>query len=150
MVDCLIDSRIQNDFFDHSFVSIVSLFFLFSNRCFVDRMKNNNFVEIDPSIIYFTHSKIRIRFTGCCKLLEETLEEIKTGITAIESIPKIRVIYDGTRYYSLNNRRLWVFKELNKIGLLDLVKVELKRPESKSEIKLSQSQLSLDSKAILK
>jgi len=46
---------------------------------------------IKPSTIYFTHSKIRKQFTGCGKLLQETLDEIVNGITPISAIPLILV-----------------------------------------------------------
>lgn len=106
--------------------------------------------EIDPSAVYFTHSKIRKQFSGNGKLLSETLEEVLNGTTKVEAIPKIRVIFDGSRYYSMNNRRLWVYKELQKRGKLATVKVELRRAESKSEARLGQQTLALEAKAILK
>ncbi len=103
-------------------------------------------------IIYFTHSKIRKNFSGNGKLLTETLSEILDGRTKIEDIPKIRVIHDdvSNRYYSLNNRRLWLFKELNKSGQLASVVVELRRAETKSEARLGQQTLSLQAKPVLK
>ena len=51
----------------------------------------NQITILKPSEIYFTHSVISYKFTGCGKMLEETLNEIITGITSIESIPKIKV-----------------------------------------------------------
>lgn len=60
--------------------------------------------SIKPSDIYFTHSTISGKFTGCGKFLDETLNEIITGVTAIEDIPKIKVFYtyqNGTiKYFS--------------------------------------------------
>lgn len=107
-------------------------------------------IEIDPSLVYFTHSKIRKQFSGCGKALQETLDEIVTGRTKVEDLPLIRVIYDGSRHYSLNNRRLWVLKELHKMGKLGLVKVELRKPETKSEARLGKQTLSLNAKPVLK
>lgn len=107
-------------------------------------------VELNVAEIYFSHSKIRNRFTGCSKLLQETLDEIIAGKTTIEDIPMISVIYDGIRYFSLNNRRLWVFKELAKLGKLEKIKVNLKKPVTRNEMKLCQNQLSLNAKACLK
>ncbi|KAI8914375.1 hypothetical protein EDD86DRAFT_273454 [Gorgonomyces haynaldii] len=109
-------------------------------------------MDIDPAIIYFTHSKIRNRFSGCGKLLQETLEEILNGTTTVAQIPKIRVIYDQEtdRYYSLNNRRLWLFKQLKQLGKLDTILVELRRPETKQEARLGKQTLSLNAKPCLK
>ena len=108
-----------------------------------------NTIELDPEIIYFTHSKIRKQFSGCGKFLQETLDEIIQGTTTIDQIPLIRVIYHE-KYYSMNNRRLWLFKELKRLGRLDVITVELKRAESKSEIRLGTQMLSLQAKPCLK
>lgn len=89
--------------------------------------------DLEISLIHFTHSKIRGTFTGCGKTLEATLKEIKEGVTKIDDIPRIKVIFDGSRYYSMNNRRLWVFKQLEAEGLLKTVPVflEAEKPTSK-------------------
>jgi hypothetical protein len=94
---------------------------------------------LQPSVIYFTHSNINFKFTGCGKLLEETLNEIIVGKTSVEDIPKIKVFYtyeDGIiKYFSENNRRLWVFKQLEKLKLLDTIVVRLEKTNNKKYIK---------------
>lgn len=94
---------------------------------------------IKPSDIYFTHSTICYKFTGCGKLLDETLNEIITGVTRIEDIPKIKVFYtcqNGiVKYFSENNRRLWLFKKLQGLGLLDTVNVRIEPTNNKKYIK---------------
>jgi len=94
---------------------------------------------IKPSDIYFTHSIISYKFTGCGKLLDETLNEIINGITSIEDIPKIKVFYtcqNGiVKYFSENNRRLWLFKNLERLGLLDTVSVRIEKTNNKKYIK---------------
>jgi hypothetical protein len=84
-------------------------------------------IEIDPDIIYHTHSKIRNRFSGCGKLIEDTITEIISGKTKIEDLPIITVEYDGKNYYSLNNRRLYVIKHCKKIGLIKTILVRIKK-----------------------
>ena len=78
-------------------------------------------INIKPSEIYFSHSKINPRFTGCKKLISESLTEITTGATKISAIPKIKLYVAGDRYISENNRRLFLFKELEKLGLLETI-----------------------------
>ena len=99
----------------------------------------NQITILKTSDIYFTHSIISYKFTGCGKMLEETLNEIITGITSIESIPKIKVFYtyeNGIiKYFSENNRRLWVFKQLEKLKLLDAIEVRLEKTNNKKYIK---------------
>ena len=74
-------------------------------------------IQLDPDIIYFTHAKIRRCFsTG--KLISETFDEIKCGLTKISDIPTITVYHVDGKYYSLNNRRLHLFKMCKQNGLL--------------------------------
>eukprot|EP01128_Nolandella_sp_AFSM9_P006166 TRINITY_DN3109_c0_g1_i3.p1 TRINITY_DN3109_c0_g1~~TRINITY_DN3109_c0_g1_i3.p1 ORF type:complete len:186 (+),score=45.80 TRINITY_DN3109_c0_g1_i3:111-668(+) len=119
------------------------------------------------------HSKIKPVFsTG--KLIEDTLQEIIDGVTAIEDIPKIvviqvpndpaspegelddsweeqerggkrgkkrggkrgrgkgrgpakEVVVEEFSYYSMNNRRLWLFKRCHELGLLSKVPVRVRQ-----------------------
>lgn len=104
-------------------------------------MKHQNTYTIKPSIIYFTHSKIRKQFTGCGKMLQETLDELVSGVTPISQIPTIKVYTDGTNFYSMNNRRLWVFKELENRGLIHTIEVFLEPLPKHSKIKKNQHSL---------
>lgn len=76
-------------------------------------------IEIDPINIYFTHSRVRPFFTGCNKRIEDTLQEIVDKVTPISAIPLITVIQNGDDFFSLNNRRLYLFKTLRNMGLLE-------------------------------
>jgi hypothetical protein len=83
----------------------------------------HNIISINPSEIYFTHSRIRNRFTGCNKLINDTFLEITTNKTPISDIPMITVFKFNNNYYSYNNRRLYLFKELYKIGIIQNIDV---------------------------
>jgi hypothetical protein len=68
--------------------------------------------EVDPIYIRFMHSKIKPIFSDG-KSVTQTLEDIEKGKVKLSDIPLIVVIrQDDTHYYSMNNRRLWVFKKL--------------------------------------
>lgn len=82
--------------------------------------------EIDPSIIYHTHSRIRNTFSGCGKKVEDTLADLINKRIKITDIPIITVEYDGERFYSLNNRRLYVMKKCKEFGLINLIQVRVK------------------------
>ena len=104
-------------------------------------MKNKNnsnkaiLYKLRPSSIYFTHSKIRKQFTGCGKTLQTTLSELINGNTHISKIPNIKVYYDSKgNYYSMNNRRLWVFKEMEAMNLLETIDVYLEPVPKNSNI----------------
>jgi hypothetical protein len=101
-------------------------------------------VLINPSEIYFTHSKINQRFSGCRKLLSDTLNELIQDITKIKIIPKIKVFYvkhqNGIiKYYSENNRRLWVFKKLYQLGLIETIDVRLEESHNPNYLKNTYS-----------
>ena len=109
-------------------------------------MNKNNLVEIDRSIIYFTHSKLRKKFSDG-KIVEETFKQVLDGLVKIEDLPKIKVMYDPTsdRYISMNNRRLWVFKQLNSLGKLPTIMVQTENIKGKDN-KLSKNTYSLNAK----
>lgn len=95
------------------------------------KSKVNNFeIEINPSIIRFTHSRIRSQFTGCNKRIEETINEIIQQKLHISNLPLITVLYIHNEYYSLNNRRLYVIKYIQELGLLpnNMITIRLKQP----------------------
>ena len=108
-------------------------------------------IHIKPSDIYFTHSSICNKFTGCGKLLEDTLSELISGKTNIVDIPKIKVFHiiqnGNITYLSENNRRLWVFKELEKKGFLSTIEVRLEKTTNK---KYYKNTYSLDAKMKIK
>jgi len=84
-----------------------------------NKKKTDRIISIDCKDVRFTHSKIRPIFTGCGKRIEETLTEIREGVTMVSDLPLITVIEgaDGL-LFSLNNRRLYVLKQLRQEGLL--------------------------------
>mgnify|MGYP003385529235 CR=1 FL=1 len=76
-------------------------------------------LRLDPEVIRFTHSKIRPFFSGCGRRIEDTLTEILENKLTVEQLPLILVLPINGEYYSLNNRRLYVMKELRSRGLLN-------------------------------
>ena len=78
----------------------------------------NGLIDIDPDCIRFTHARIRPYFTGCGRRVEDTLADIIAGKMSINDFPKITVILNQGTYFSLNNRRLYVLKDLRLRGLL--------------------------------
>lgn len=103
--------------------------------------------SLNPSIIYFTHSRIRKQFSGCGKMISQTLSDLRFNPKMIENIPKIKVIYDhqNDRYISMNNRRLYVFKKLYEEGLIKEIPVYL---EINTKSKLGKNEYSLNARLI--
>ncbi|CAN0045830.1 unnamed protein product [Ascophyllum nodosum] len=81
--------------------------------------------DVDPRRVRYAHSKIKPVFSGCGRTIEQTLSEIRNGETKPSDLPMITVLVgpadprDGeTCFFSLNNRRLFVFKACREEGLL--------------------------------
>ena len=100
-------------------------------------------VEVDPRRVRFAHARIKPVFSGCGRTLAETAEALRCGATAVGDIPLITVMVHprdagnveemasmagnaGPWFFSLNNRRLYVFKLLREEGVLDVVPVRVR------------------------
>ena len=82
-------------------------------------------IEIDPSHVYFTFSRIR-PFFSCGRPIQQTLDQLLKGEIQPSDLPSISLLFDGTNYFSLNNRRLFVFKTLKSAGLIQTVIARVK------------------------
>ena len=128
--------------------------------------KNDVFIDLRPSEIYFTFSKLSDTFSGCSKTLLDTLRQLEAKeVDARKDIPAIAVVEidkphkkqeeeeeeeeeeesdgksnrkkkkkkdnnDNERIFvSMNNRRLWVYKEAEKRGILQTIGVRLQPKE---------------------
>lgn len=82
-------------------------------------------MDIDPTVIYFTFSRIRPRFS-CGRTIESTLQQFRDGTLHPRDLPLLSVLTDGTYFFSQNNRRLYTYKQLKQEGLLEVVPVRLR------------------------
>lgn len=112
--------------------------------------KAKQVIEINPTIIRFTHSKIRPVFTGCGKRIEQTLQEIINGETNVSDLPMITVIENDGEYYSLNNRRLYTIKKIQSLGLLEgnKIKAYIKPALNREKIRYTPERCSLTAKIV--
>ncbi|XP_063419735.1 uncharacterized protein LOC134704882 [Mytilus trossulus] len=73
-----------------------------------------------PSEIYFSQKEINNHFDKRSshrnKNLGETLDELVEGQCSINNIPTISVMWRGGKWVTADNRRLWVFRHLEKLG----------------------------------
>ncbi|KEG09282.1 hypothetical protein DQ04_05481010 [Trypanosoma grayi] len=84
-------------------------------------------VDLDPAIVYFTFSRIRDTFS-CGRTIESTLEQFLRRELTPRDLPLLCVLTDGKgNYYSQNNRRLFLYKELQRRGMLTTVPVRLRQ-----------------------
>jgi len=76
--------------------------------------------ELAPSEIRFMHDTIHPKFRNG-KGVNQVIEDIYKGVTKIEDIPRIEVTKRNIKYYSLSNRRLYVFRVLQKRKFLSRI-----------------------------
>src|SRR3546814_893481 len=94
-------------------------------------------VHIDPAHIRFTHSRIRPFFSGCGRRVEDTMNDILEGRMRFEDLPFITVIAmeGGDVFFSLNNRRMYVIKQLKERGFLQTVPVRIKSDAERRKLR---------------
>lgn len=83
--------------------------------------------EVDPNEVFFTFSRLRPQFS-CGRRVEDTLNAILNNELRAEDLPPISVLLDPAtgHMFSLNNRRLYVFKSLQAEGKLQTIPVRVK------------------------
>lgn len=77
-------------------------------------------LSLFPSDVRYTQDSIGNTFGRCTShadtLIGETLDDLLLRRCSIYDIPRISVIRRSGKYYSADNRRLWVFKTLEELG----------------------------------
>lgn len=101
-------------------------------------------VELQPSQILYSQKSIKNRFQDKNnqpgQYIEEVLDDLMEGRVKIQSIPKIEVINEEGLWISGDNRRLWIFKQLQLLGQVDTITVKLiKRIHTKKLTGISHS-----------
>ena len=81
-------------------------------------------IELSPAEIRFMQDSISYRFR-CGRYVNDAIEKIAKKEMRVDTLPMIQVLKKDGLYYSLDNRRLYVFRVLHYRGLLDSLKVEL-------------------------
>ncbi|KAJ6780229.1 hypothetical protein PWT90_01956 [Aphanocladium album] len=83
--------------------------------------------DVDPKDVFFTFSRLRPRFS-CGRRVQDTLDAILGDELRPEDLPPISVLLDSAtgHMFSLNNRRLYVFKSLQAQGRLQTIPVRIK------------------------
>lgn len=81
-------------------------------------------ITLSPTDIRFMHNNIDSRFRNG-NYVNDTIEKIAKGLLRVEALPKISVLTLRGAYFTLGNRRLYVYRVLHHRGLLDRVQVKL-------------------------
>ena len=90
--------------------------------CYFDEM-----MRLKPSDIMFSQENINNYFDKRSdhgtRLIGETLDDLCEGRCLITDIPTIRVMNRDGKWVTADNRRLWVFRELERLGKCDKILV---------------------------
>ena len=89
-------------------------------------------LSIKPSEILYSQSSIADKFTNGDQI-GEVLDDIMEDRLLISRLPTIEVMCIDGRYVSSDNRRLWILKQLERLGRVNEVNVKTTRWMSKKK-----------------
>lgn len=79
-------------------------------------------MSLRPSEIYYSQNSIGCSFTSGEKI-GETLDDLCEGRISVHDIPMICVFKVNGKWVTMDNRRLWVFRHLERLGKCNKVPV---------------------------
>ncbi|WAR29666.1 hypothetical protein MAR_003234, partial [Mya arenaria] len=83
--------------------------------------------NLKPSEIFYSQDSINNVFDRRSQhwniRIGETLDDICDGRCSVLSIPQIAVKSEGEKWVTADNRRLWVFKQLERLGKIETINV---------------------------
>lgn len=80
-------------------------------------------LTLAPCDVRFSQDSICRHFRGYGGNVNEAIRKIKQGIYTVGQFPRIEVVSRGGAYFTLDNRRLYVFRVLQVEGYLDTITV---------------------------
>jgi hypothetical protein len=85
-------------------------------------------MELKPSEIFYSQDSIMNKFGDYTPhgdtYIGETLDQLLNGHCNVLSIPNISVVQMNDKWFTSDNRRLWVFRKAEEIGFLKKIEVE--------------------------
>ncbi|UZO24578.1 uncharacterized protein OCT59_016874 [Rhizophagus irregularis] len=97
-------------------------------------------IEIDPREVFYSQDSIRPRFKDDNRHVEDTIRQLVKGKISPRHIERIRVCTLNGRMHSLDNRRLYVFKEaINRGGNFETVPAVRSYAHEELQNKMSKS-----------
>ena len=80
-------------------------------------------MRLKPSEIFYSQDSISNKFNNG-DTIDSTLNECRYNSFKVALIPNIRVCQKNGRWYTLDNRRLWIFKRLEEEGRITDIEVD--------------------------
>jgi hypothetical protein len=85
-------------------------------------------MELKPSEIFYSQDSIMNKFGDYTAhgdtYIGETLDQLLNGNCNVQSIPEISVVQMNGKWFTSDNRRLWVFRKAEEIGFLKQIEVK--------------------------
>ncbi|CAD5113381.1 DgyrCDS2554 [Dimorphilus gyrociliatus] len=110
----------------------------------IEQIKNwryNNLYDISPAHLRFCQDTIFYKFQAKShtdmKTIKSVLESLLNGECKISDFPPIQVVLKENLLYTLDNRRLWLFKQYQKQHKDIMIKVEYLELTSKHQLKFT-------------
>lgn len=79
-------------------------------------------MELIPSKIFYSQDSFMNRFGGYSNhehlYISETLDQLLQGFCNVSSIHTISVVNKYRKWYTSDNRRVWVFRKADELGFL--------------------------------
>lgn len=86
-------------------------------------------MNLRPSYIFYTQDSISNRFGWSTShsnmYIGETLDALINGLATVNSIPRIGVFWQNGKWFTKDNRRLWVFRKAEELGIVDVITVDI-------------------------
>ncbi|KAL3859188.1 hypothetical protein ACJMK2_009417 [Sinanodonta woodiana] len=79
---------------------------------------------LKPSLIYFCQDSINNYFKSH-GTIGSVLDKIYEGIISINTIPMISICQKDGKWFTADNRRLWIFQQLEKLGKCSEIDVQV-------------------------
>ncbi|KAK3610018.1 hypothetical protein CHS0354_032364 [Potamilus streckersoni] len=81
-------------------------------------------MRLKPSEVYFSQDTIKNCFDNR-GTIGSVLDKIYEGAMSIQKIPKISVCQKDGKWFTVDNRRLWIFQQLEKLGKCSEIDVQV-------------------------
>lgn len=89
-----------------------------------NEISDDSCINVNPHDVLFTHNSISCFFRNG-NGLDESIESIKTGNSTVQAYPPLELVRHDGMLWSLSNRRLYVFRVLSSMGIVDKVKAAI-------------------------
>lgn len=91
-------------------------------------------LSLKPSVIHYTQENIGCKFQDGNNI-GKTLDDLMDGVITMDSFRfKLRVCHENGKWWSEDNRRLWVFKHLERLGKYQEIVVQQKASIRKNKM----------------